>query len=78
MAHHVVAIFAVYRLGLVLQLEIVCANGMLHQYRVEPCALQKLGYHDLATMDANALEILSRELLSVLRIVNGRLELHIV
>ncbi|OQR85415.1 hypothetical protein ACHHYP_11855 [Achlya hypogyna] len=73
----VVGLFAVYRLGMALQLEIVLADGRLLQSPVDEKTLGRIGYKSLYDMDDETVHILSRQMLSYLRIIDGALVLLI-
>ncbi|OQS03925.1 hypothetical protein THRCLA_03787 [Thraustotheca clavata] len=72
-----VCLFSVYRLGLALQLEIVTANGTILQCAVEATILLRLGYKSMYNIDQDTVHILSRQMLSYLRIINNTLILHL-
>ncbi|KAF0693021.1 Aste57867_15970 [Aphanomyces stellatus] len=74
---HTSALFSVYILGQEMQLQVVFTDGRTIQCSVDEKMLARLGYKDLHLMDMDTASILSRQLLSSLMIVDGKLLLHL-
>ncbi|EQC39490.1 hypothetical protein SDRG_02931 [Saprolegnia diclina VS20] len=74
---HVVGLFAMHRLGMALQLEVVFASGDVLQSSVGHDILDQIGYKTLFDMDVETVQILSRQMLSYLRVIEHELVLQI-
>ncbi|KDO32037.1 hypothetical protein SPRG_03254 [Saprolegnia parasitica CBS 223.65] len=72
-----VGLFSVHRLGIALQLEVVFASGDVLQSSVAHNILNRIGYTSLLDMDAETVQILSRQMLSYLRVIEHQLVLQI-